>query len=51
MAIQHKDQVPPWTERHSALIWVILMLAVGVMLVLIVRSLKKLPSDISKGKA
>ena len=42
-AIPHKEQIPPWTERHSTLLWVILVLAVGMMLILIVRNLKKLP--------
>ncbi len=44
-AIPHKEQIPPWTERHSTLLWVILGLAVGMMLILIVRNLKKLPSS------
>ena len=44
-AIPHKEQIPPWTERHSTLIWVILVLAVGIMLILIVKNLKKLPSS------
>jgi hypothetical protein len=42
-AITHKEQIPPWTERYSTLIWVILALAVGVMLILIVKNLKRLP--------
>ena len=42
-AIPHKEQLPPWTERHSTLLWIILVLAVGTMLILIVRNLKKLP--------
>ncbi len=44
-AIPHKEQIPPWTERHSTLLWVILVLAVGTMIILIVRNLKKLPSS------
>ena len=43
-AIQHKEQISPWTERHSTLLWIILVLVVGTMLILIVRNLKKLPS-------
>ena len=43
--ILHKEQIPPWTERHSTLLWIILVLAVGMMLILIVRNLKKLPSS------
>ncbi|MGD0915151.1 MAG: DUF3999 family protein [Thermodesulfobacteriota bacterium] len=44
VAIPHKGQIPPWTERHSTLLWIILILAVAGMLILIVRSFKKLPS-------
>ncbi len=43
--IPHKEEIPPWTERHSTLLWVILGLAVGMMLILIVKNLKKLPSS------
>jgi len=25
-AVQHKEQIPPWTERHSTLLWIILIL-------------------------
>jgi hypothetical protein len=42
-AIPRKEQLPPWTERHSTLLWIILVLAVGTMLILIVRNLRKLP--------
>ena len=42
--IPHKEKMVPWTERHSTLLWTILVLAVIGMLILIVRSLKKLPS-------
>ena len=45
--IPHKEKMVPWTERHGTLLWTILVLAVIGMLILIVRSLKKLPS---KGK-
>jgi len=44
-AIQHKEQIPPWAERHSTLLWIILVLAVSMMLMLIFRNLKKLPSS------
>ncbi len=43
-AIPHKEKIPPWTERHSILLWIILILAVGTMVILIARNLKKLPS-------
>jgi hypothetical protein len=42
-AIPQKEKVLPWTERHGTLLWIILFLAVGTMLTLIVRSLKKHP--------
>jgi bacteriorhodopsin len=42
-AIPHKEQLPSWTERHSTLLWIILVLAVGTMFILIVRNLRKLP--------
>jgi len=42
-AIPRKEQLPPWTERHSTLLWIILVLAVGTMRILIVRNLRKLP--------
>jgi len=44
-AIQHKEHIPPWTERHGTLLWIILVLVVGMMLILIFRNLKKLPSS------
>jgi hypothetical protein len=44
-AMHRKEQLLPWTERHSTLIWVILVLAVGTMLTLVLRNLKKLPSS------
>jgi hypothetical protein len=43
--IQHKEEIPPWTERHSTLLWIILVLVVGMMLVRILKNLKKLPSS------
>jgi len=55
-ATPHKERLSPWTERHSALIWIILVLAVGTMLALVLRNLRKLPSspagkaDAEKGK-
>jgi hypothetical protein len=42
-AIPRKEQLPPWTERHSTLLWTVLVFAVGIMLVLIVRNMRKLP--------
>jgi hypothetical protein len=44
-AIPHKEKMVPWTERHGTLLWVVLVLAVVGMLILIVRSLKRLPSQ------
>jgi hypothetical protein len=41
-AIEHREQIFPWTGRHSILLWVILILAVDMMLIFIVRNLKKL---------
>jgi hypothetical protein len=46
--IPHKEQIPPWTERHSTLLWAILVLVVGTMIVLIVRNLKKLSSSLKR---
>jgi hypothetical protein len=43
MAIPQKEPIPPWTERHSTLLWIVLALAVVGMLILILKSLKKLP--------
>ena len=43
--IPHKEKMVPWTERHGTLLWIVLILAVVGMLILIVRSLKKLPSQ------
>jgi hypothetical protein len=43
--LPHKEEVLPWTERHSTLLWIILILVVGTMLVLIVRNLRKLSSS------
>jgi len=44
-AIQHREPIRPWTERHSTLLWIILALAVTAMLILILGSLKKLSSS------
>lgn len=44
-AIESREQIFPWTERHSTLQWVILVLAVSVVPILILRNLKKLPSS------
>ena len=44
-ATPRKEQLSPWTERHTTLIWIILVLAVGTMLALVLRNLKKLPSS------
>jgi hypothetical protein len=44
-ATPRREQLSPWTERHSTLIWVILLLAVGAMLTLVLKNLKKLPSS------
>jgi hypothetical protein len=43
--IPHKEKMVPWTERHGTLLWIVLILAVVGMLILIVRSIKKLPSQ------
>ncbi len=43
--IPHKEKMAPWTERHGTLLWIVLILAVVGMLILIVRSIKKLPSQ------
>jgi|GEM_PF-1306342 len=40
--LRHEPEVPPWTERHGVLVWVVLVLAVVVMVVLIVGNLGKL---------
>ena len=42
--IAPKAKLPPWTERYSAVIWIVLILAVGVMVGFIVKNLKKLPA-------
>jgi hypothetical protein len=39
----HKEKLPPWTERYSIVIWIVLIIAVGVIVGLIFRNLKKLP--------
>ncbi len=38
-----EEKVAPWTERQSAIIWGLLILAAGAMAILILRSLRKLP--------
>jgi hypothetical protein len=40
--LRHEPEVPPWTERHGVLVWVVLVLAVVVMVALIVGNLGKL---------
>jgi hypothetical protein len=41
--IAHKEPLAPWSERYSVVIWVVLIIAVGVMVGLIVKNLKRLP--------
>jgi hypothetical protein len=43
LSAKQKEKVAPWTERHSAVIWALLILVGGVMALVILRSLKKLP--------
>ncbi len=50
LPIKSKEQLPPWSERHSIVIWVILILAVSVMLLLIIRSLGKVRDGVGKAK-
>ena len=38
-----KEEMVPWSERHGTAIMVVLIVGVGLMLILIVRNLKKLP--------
>lgn len=45
VTLPHETQLPPWTERHSYLIWIVLILAVVVMGALVVRSLRSLPQE------
>ena len=42
LPLDQKEKLPPWSERHSVIIWAVLILAVSVMLLLIIRSLKSL---------
>ena len=44
-AIAHKEQLPPWSERHGTFIWIVLVLAVAAMVFFIVKNLKKLPAS------
>lgn len=39
-----KEKMVPWSERHGSVILVVLIVAVGLMLVLIVKNLRKLPT-------
>jgi hypothetical protein len=41
--IAPKEPLRPWTERYSVVIWIVLIIAVGVMVGFIVKNLKKLP--------
>lgn len=40
--LKHEPPQLPWSERHKFIIWMVLILAVGVMVLLIVRSMKKI---------
>jgi hypothetical protein len=42
--IVQKEKRPPWTERYSVVIWIVLLVAVGVMVGFIIKNLKKLPA-------
>jgi hypothetical protein len=39
-----EEKVAPWSERHGFVILVVLIVAVGVMLLLIVKNMRKLPT-------
>ena len=41
--VAHKEPLRPWTERYSVALWIVLIIAVGVMVGFIVKNLKKLP--------
>lgn len=41
--VARKEPQPPWTERYRFVIWIVLIIAVGVMVGFIVKNLKKLP--------
>jgi hypothetical protein len=40
--VAHKEPQPPWSERYRFVIWIVLIIAVGVMVGFIVKNLKKL---------
>jgi hypothetical protein len=40
--IARKEPLAPWSERYSVVIWVVLIIAVGVMVGLIVKNLRKI---------
>ena len=40
--LEGKKELLPWTERHSGLIWAVLIAAVGAMVFFIVRNMKRL---------
>ncbi len=42
--VARKEPQPPWTERYRFVIWIVLIIAVGVMVGFIVKNLKKLPT-------
>ena len=41
-AIARKEPLAPWSERYSVVIWAVLIIAVGVMVGLIVKNLRKI---------
>jgi hypothetical protein len=41
-SLEGKKELIPWSERHSGLIWTVLVVTVGVMVFLIVRNMKRL---------
>jgi len=40
--LEGKKELFPWSERHSVLIWTVLICAVGVAVILMVRNMKRL---------
>ena len=40
--IARKEPLTPWSERYSVVIWVVLIIAVGVMVGFIVKNLRKI---------
>jgi hypothetical protein len=44
IVVARKEPQPPWTERYRFVIWIVLIMAVGVMVGFIVKNLKKLPT-------